>query len=70
VSTRVDLHVDSQFVSAHDTARRMYEVDVARITLGIERPLNDERTFVVAFHQPRATGRCGPGGSVAVESET
>jgi hypothetical protein len=32
----------------------MHEVDVARIALGIEGPLDDERTFVVAFNEPRA----------------
>jgi hypothetical protein len=64
MGTGVHLHADAQFVTADDTARRMHQIHMAGITFWIERPLHDERTLVMALHEPRAAtftgGRCVP----------
>jgi len=59
--TGIHLHVDAQFITTDDTARRMHEIDVTRIALGIKRPLHDERTFVTALDEPRAAASCDAG---------
>jgi hypothetical protein len=57
----VHLHIDAQLVAAHHAARRMHEVYVAGITFGVEGPLDDERTFVMALDEARSSrSRCGP----------
>jgi len=61
VRARVHLHVDAEFVATHYAARRMNEIHMAGIAFGIKRPLNDERSFVMALDEtssPRT--RCGP----------
>ena len=60
VRAGVQLHINAKFVTADDTARRMHQVDMARIAFGIKRPLNDERSLVMPLGKHRTgTGKSG-----------
>ncbi len=50
----IHLHIEAQFIAAHDTTRRMHEVHVTGVALGIKRPLHDERPAMRALDEARA----------------
>ncbi len=61
MTSRVHLHIDAQLVATHHATGRMHEINMAGTALGIERPLDDERTFVMSLDESgSASLRSGP----------
>ena len=65
---RIHGGIDAQRVATDHAAGWVHQIDVAWIPFGVEGPLNDERTFVVALDQARSSLAERPG-HVRVEAQ-